>query len=179
MELQAKDLMTTDVETVNPDDEVSHVLTRLAQAHFTGFPVVEEPEAETETSSGYRARGELVGIVTQRDLVEIFQPSGRTLWIPVGLPPFLETVEYAIDLSWDELDTELDLAKHAGRPVSDIMTADVMTVGPDASLDDVLDILAADEDDINRVPVVEDGQLVGIVSRQDVLRAIREERRGS
>jgi CBS domain-containing protein len=162
--MYARDLMTTDVETVGPDDEIGGVLTRLARVDFNGFPVVDED-------------GAVVGMVTQHDLVHLFQPSDRTLWIPVGFPPFLETIEYAIDLSWDELDAELDLLKHAGKPVSTIMTEDVVTVGPDADLDEILDLLADDERDINRLPVLEDGELIGIVARQDVLRAIRDERR--
>jgi CBS domain-containing protein len=161
--MNARDLMTTDVETVHPDDEISEVLTRLARADFNGFPVVDDER--------------VVGIVTQRDLVHIFQPSDRTLWIPVGLPPFLETIEYAIDLSWDELDTELDLLKHAGKPVRSIMTEDVVTVSPEADFDRILDLLADDERDINRLPVVDDGRLLGIVARQDVLRTVRDERR--
>ncbi|WP_137285349.1 CBS domain-containing protein [Halorussus salinisoli] len=163
--MNARDLMTTDVETVHPNDDIGEVLTRLARADFNGFPVVDDDDR-------------VVGIVTQHDLVHIFQPSDRTLWIPVGFPPFLETLEYAIDLSWDELDRELDLLKHAGKPVRTVMTDDVVTVEPDTDFDTILDLLADDERDINRLPVVdEDDRLVGIVARQDVLRAVRDERR--
>jgi len=165
MELRARDMMTADVETVDADDEVADVLTKLSRRKFNGFPVLED--------------GELVGVVTQRDFVDLFEPSDRTLWIPIGLPPFLETVEYAIDLSWDELDAELDLASAAGKAVREVMTRDVKTLGPDATLDDVLDVLATDDPNVNRIPIVEDGDLVGIVTREDVVRAIRQERRGS
>jgi CBS domain-containing protein len=165
MSLTARSLMQTDVATVAPDDEVSEVLGRLARAEFNGFPVVED--------------GRVVGIVTQHDLVHLFQTEDRTLWLPIGLPPFTETLTYAIDVSWDDLDLGIDLAKHAGKPIREVMTADVVTVTPDADLDAILDLLADDERDINRLPVVEDGHLVGIVARQDVLRAIRDERRGA
>lgn len=161
--MQARDLMTADVETVHEDDEISTVLQQLARREFTGFPVVDDEDR-------------LVGVVTQRDFVELFQPRDRTIWIPIGLPPFLETLDYGVDLSWNELETELDLAKNAGKPVRTIMTRDVLTVGPDDDVDDVLAILAADDRDVNRVPVVEGDTLVGIVTRQDVLRALHEER---
>ena len=163
--MQARDIMTRDVETVSPDDDVSHVLTRLARADFEGFPVTED--------------GLLVGIVTQSDLVDLFQPSDRTLWIPVGFPPFLESLTYAIDLSWDELDIGIDLVRNAGRPIREIMVEDVVSVGPDATIDELLAILAGDERDINRVPVVDGaGVVLGIVARQDLLRALRAEREG-
>jgi CBS domain-containing protein len=154
--------METDVETVAPDDEVSEVLGRLARAEFNGFPVAEDDR--------------VVGIVTQHDLVHLFQTEDRTLWLPIGLPPFTETLTYAIDVSWDDLDLGIDLARHAGRPISEVMTADVVTVSPETDVDAILDLLADDDRDINRLPVVEDGRLVGIVARQDVLRAIRDER---
>ena len=155
--------MTRDVETVAPDDDVSTVLTRLARADFNGFPVTED--------------GLVVGIVTQGDLVDLFQPSDRTLWIPVGFPPFLESLTYAVDLSWNDLDVGIDMARNAGRPIEAVMTAEVVTVGPDADVDEMLGLLADEERDINRLPVVDGaGALLGIVTREDLLRALRDER---
>jgi CBS domain-containing protein len=160
----ARDIMQTDVETVAPDDDVSDVLGRLAKAEFNGFPVVDEDRR-------------VVGIVTQTDLVGLFETKDRTLWIPIGFPPFMETLTYAVDVSWKDLDLGVDLLKNVGKPISDVMTADVVTVTPDDDLDHVLDLLANDERDINRVPVVDGNVLVGIIARQDVLRALRDERR--
>ncbi|MFD1585427.1 HPP family protein [Halorientalis brevis] len=178
--LTARDIMESEVETVAPDEDVADVLTRLARAEFNGYPVVEDGESrsDSETSSGEGTdsrEGELVGIVTQGDLVDLFQPSDRTLWLPVGLPPFLESQTYAIDLSWDELDVGIDLARNANKPISTVMTTDVVTVAPDDTIDHALDLLC-DERDINRLPVVEDGAVVGIIAREDMLRALRDER---
>jgi len=59
------------------------------------------------------------------------------------------------------------------------MSVSVATVTPTESVDRVLDLLSGDDPDINRVPVVDgDGRVVGIIARQDVIRAIRDERRG-
>lgn len=161
--VSARDIMTRDVETVAPDDDVSDVLARLARADFNGFPVTED--------------GILVGIVTQGDLVDLFQPSDRTLWIPIGFPPFLESLTYAVDLSWDELDLGIDFARNAGRPISEVMTEDVVSVGPKADVDEMLALLADDSRDINRLPVVDDaGAVLGIVARQDLLHALKTER---
>ena len=156
--MRARDIMSAPVETVAPDDDVSEVLTRLARADFSGFPVVED--------------GTVVGIVTEEDLVDLFQPSDRTLWIPVGLPPFLESLNYAIDLSWDKLDVGIDLVRNAGKPVNVAMSADVVTVDADDDLDEVVALLGDEERDINRLPVLEDGTLAGIITRQDVLEAL-------
>ncbi|AEN04499.1 CBS domain-containing protein [Halolamina sp.] len=160
--MKAADVMTTDVETVSPDDDVSKVLGRLAKVPYSGFPVVED--------------GDVVGIITEGDLVDLFEVEDRVLWIPIGLPPFVDTLTYAVDVSWDNLDLGLDLAAHADDPIRDLMTIDVETVGPDASLDDLLVLLANRDEDINRVPVLEDGALVGIITRQDLLRGLKAER---
>lgn len=162
--MQARDLMTTDVETVQHDESVGAVLQKMARRPFNGFPVVDD-------------EGRLAGIVTQRDLVQIFEPSERTLWIPIGFPPFLEPVDYAIDASWADLDLEIDLARHASEPISSVMTEDVVTVDPEASVETVLDILTASERDINRVPVVSSGFVDGIITRQDALVALYRERK--
>ena len=78
--------------------------------------------------------------------------------------------------------TELDLIRaiRAGHDldsivVDDIMTRELISVSPDDSLDQVMKIL--DEERIIRVPVVVDGQVVGIVSRGDVLRSVIEPRK--
>jgi len=163
-----RELMTADVETVRESEDVSTVLQKLAERKFTGFPVVDDDDDDR-----------LVGVVTQRDMVELFQPEHRTVWIPIGLPPFLESLDYGFELSWDDLEASLDLASSAGKPVRRIMTEDVLTVGPDDSVDDVLEILAHDDRDVNRVPVVDgEDDLVGIVTREDVLRALHAERSG-
>jgi CBS domain-containing protein len=166
MTLRARDLMTTDVETVSPDDDVSEVLGRLARADFNGFPVVDET-------------GDVVGIVTQHDLVGLFQTKDRTLWIPIGFPPFMETLTYAIDVSWDDLDLGVDLLRNTNKPIREIMTTDVVTVDPDAAVDEILELLTDDERDINRLPVIDESGLVGVIARQDVLRALRDERRSA
>ena len=163
--MNARDIMTRDVETVSPDDDVGEVLGRLARADFNGFPVTED--------------GIVVGIVTQGDLVDLFQTSDRTLWIPIGFPPFLESLTYAVDISWDELDLGIDLARNAGRPIRKVMTEDVVTVGPTADIDEILGLLASEDRDINRLPVVDEaGALLGIIARQDLLRALKAERAG-
>jgi CBS domain-containing protein len=160
----AADIMTTDTKTVRPNADIGTVLTKLARAQFDGFPVVDEE---------YR----VVGIVTQSDLIHVFQPSDRVVYIPIGFPPFSDVYDYAFDLSWDELDVGVDLVKAAGKPVRTVMTEDVVTVGPEADLDELLAVLSNPDRDINRVPVVDgDGRLEGIVARQDLLRALAAER---
>jgi CBS domain-containing protein len=160
--MDAATVMTSDVETVSPNDQVGEVLARLAEVAYSGFPVVED--------------GDVVGMVTEGDLVDLFEVSDRVLWIPIGLPPFVDTLTYAIDASWDKLDLGVDLAAHVDDPIRDVMTTDVVAVEPEADVDDLLSLLSDAARNINRVPVVEQGELVGIVSRQDLLRGLNAAR---
>ena len=163
MTLTARDLMESDVRTVAPDDDVADAFKEFARCDFSGFPVVDD--------------GRLVGVVTESDLVDLFEPDDETLWIPIGLPPFVDTLTYQVKPPWADLDLGVDMVRNADKPLSDVMSTDVATVTPDAGVDAVLDLLAGDDPDINRVPVVDDdGRVVGIIARQDVIRAFRDKR---
>lgn len=66
--------------------------------------------------------------------------------------------------------TEHDLISRQGRLVSEIMSRGVITISPDTELEQVQHLLTNQR--IRRVPVVEDGRVVGIVSRSDLVRQI-------
>ncbi len=164
--MQARDIMTTDVETLAPDDDVAAAFTAFGRHGFSGFPVVDEANR-------------VVGVITESDLVDLFEPDDEPLWIPIGLPPFVDTLTYQVKPPWADLDLGVDLVRNADRPVSAVMSAAPVTVRPDADLDEVLALLASDDPNVNRVPVVEaDETLVGLIARQDVIRAIRDARDG-
>ncbi|WP_281194849.1 HPP family protein [Halorubrum sp. F4] len=161
--MNARDLMVEDVKTVPDDADVSDVFHKFARNSFSGFPVVDD--------------GRVVGVVTESDLVDLFEPEEETLWIPIGLPPFVDTLTYQVKPPWGDLDLGIDLVRNADRPITEVMTADPATVAPDADVDEVLELLSGDDPDINRLPVVDDdGTLVGLIARQDVIRAFRDRR---
>lgn len=66
--------------------------------------------------------------------------------------------------------TELDLIARQGRLVSDIMSRGVITIGPETEVEQIQHLLTNQR--IRRVPVVEDGKVIGIVSRSDLVRQI-------
>ncbi|MFC5135729.1 MULTISPECIES: HPP family protein [Haloferacaceae] len=162
--MNARDLMVENVKTVPADADVSDVFHKFARNSFSGFPVVDDEDR-------------VVGVVTESDLVDLFEPEEETLWIPIGLPPFVDTLTYQVKPPWGDLDLGIDLVRNADRPITEVMTADPATVAPDADVDKVLELLSGDDPDINRLPVVhDDGTLVGLIARQDVIRAFRDRR---
>jgi len=121
--MQARDIMTCEVETVAPDDDVSEVLSRLARADFSGFLLVADGA---------------FGVVTEADLVDRFQPPDRVRWLP--FPPFPESLTSGIHSTWDGLDGGLDLARNDGKPVSPATTETVVTVQADDDLQRAIDL---------------------------------------
>jgi CBS domain-containing protein len=146
--MRARDVMTTDVITVDPDTTVQALAALLAGRGISGAPVV-------ETS------GRLVGIVSEGDLLhrtEIgtarrHRERRRSWWLD----------HFASDLAREYI-------KSHGPTVKDIMTRDVVTVTEDTDLGEVATLLEAKR--IKRVPVMRDGRVVGIISRANLVRAL-------
>jgi CBS domain-containing protein len=146
--MRAMDVMTTDVITVDPDMTVQGLASLLAERGISGAPVVD-------------AHGKLVGIISEGDLLhraEIgtahrHRDRRRSWWLD----------HFASDLA-------REYVKSHGRTVKDIMTSDVVSVTEDTDLANVAALLEAKR--IKRVPVMRDGEVVGIISRANIVRAV-------
>ena len=66
--------------------------------------------------------------------------------------------------------SEADVIGHIGMTVSEVMTSEVISVGERATVEEIAALMA--ERRIKRVPVMEDGGVVGMVSRADIVRAL-------
>ena len=141
----AKDVMTTAILTVTPDTDVGDIARTLLEAHISAIPVI-------------AADGTLVGIVSEGDLMH--RAEAETRRRPSGWLRLLATPEEP---------TERYL-KEFGRRARDVMTRNVITVEPDTPLTEIAAIL--EKFHIKRVPVLEGGRLVGIVSRANLLRGV-------
>jgi CBS domain-containing protein len=147
------DIMDREPVTVSPEASVEEVVRLLKNHELPGVPVVNEG-------------GRCVGIVTEADLV--LADEQGDLHIPhyielMGGVVFLEPLRHF----------EERLRKAVASKASDMMTADPVTVGPDQTVQQAARIIA--EEGHNRLPVVEHGQLVGLVTRVDVLQALARE----
>ena len=147
---QIRDIMDTSPTTVAPDASVEDVVAALREHQLPGVPVVD-------------ADGRCVGIVTEADLVlpddegDLHLPHYVNLF---GGTVFLESLNRYEDR----------LRKAFAASAADMMTRDPDTVGPDTSVREAARLIH--ETGHNRLPVVEDGRLVGVVTRLDVLGAL-------
>jgi CBS domain-containing protein len=148
-----RDIMDADPVTVEPETPVEDVVRLLRRHELHGVPVV-------------NAGGRCVGIVTEADLV-ISGEQGD-----LHLPHYIELFGGIVFLE-PLRRFEEKLRKAAASTAEDLMTADPVTVDADADVREAGRIIATAGH--NRLPVVEHGRLVGVVTRIDVLDALTRE----
>jgi CBS domain-containing protein len=148
-DLTVADIMESDVLTASPEDDVETLIKLLREHELPGVPVVRDDR--------------LVGIVTDGDLV--LRSDDADLHLPhylelFGGIVFLEPLKHLED----------KLRKAFATKVSDMMTRDVLTISPTASVREAARKISGSGH--NRLPVVDDGRLVGVVTRVDCLEAL-------
>ncbi|WP_291861393.1 CBS domain-containing protein [Bradyrhizobium sp.] len=147
--MQARDVMVAPVVTVKPTATVQEVARQFLERQISAAPVIDD-------------QGKLVGIVSEGDLLHRIEAGTerRRSWL---LRAFTEA---------DTLAAEY--VKSHGRRVSDVMTRSVITAAVDTPLHEIATIL--EKNAIKRVPIMENGQLVGVVSRANLLQAVASAR---
>jgi CBS domain-containing protein len=140
--MKARDVMVSPVITVKPSASVREVAQLFIERRISAVPVVDE-------------RGKLVGIVSEGDLLhreETGTERRRTSWLNFLTAKEALAAEYV---------------KAHARKVSDVMTREVITATPDTPLHEIASTL--EKCWIKRVPIVSNGQLVGLVSRANLI----------
>lgn len=120
--------MTANPYTVAPDATIAETLELMRQKNIRRVPVVKN--------------GKLIGIITERKLLEV-SPSPATT------------------LSIFEINYLLSKTK-----IESVMSKDVITVGPDSLLEEAA--VKMRENDVGALPVVDNGKLVGIITETDI-----------
>jgi CBS domain-containing protein len=143
--MKVADVMTRQVVTVPPMTTIADAAGQMLQHSISGLPVVDDD-------------GFLLGIVTEGDLLrrsETGTERRHKPWLELLLGPGRLAQEY--------------IDAHA-QYVSEVMTRGVISVAPDAPLSEVVRLM--ERHNIKRLPVLEAGKLVGIVSRANLVRAL-------
>ena len=149
-----RQIMTTDAVTVGPDETVEEVVRLMRRHELPGLPVVD-------------GEGGLLGIVTESDLV-LSDEEGD-----LHLPHYIELFGGMVFLPEAVRRFEERFHKAAAASAADMMTPDPVTVEADDSARKAGRLIA--ETGHNRLPVLEDGRVVGVVTRADVLGALAAE----
>jgi CBS domain-containing protein len=143
-DLRVAEISHEDWPTLGPDETVEGVIKLFAESGISGAPVVDN--------------GRLVGLVTEGDL--IFRDAD------IKAPGFLDILGGLIPLgSWDEYRKEA--LKSAGVTVDEVMTRELITISPDASLAEASTLMA--DKRVKILPVAEGDALHSVITRMDIL----------
>jgi CBS domain-containing protein len=145
--LKAGEVMTTKVMTVRPNTSTRDIARLLLENHISAVPVLD-------------GSGAPVGVVSKGDLI------GRDDAAREARGWWLEMLAEGRSLSPDFLSS----LRRPERNVSDIMSRPAVCVGEDTETSEIVRLLQSHR--IKRVPVVRNGTLVGIISRENLLRAL-------
>ena len=153
MKEKVKDIMTKEVITAKENDSVLEVATVLKENKIAGVPVLNEQE-------------EVVGVISQADILKLLD---NFRWYT---PIF--TAQDLVHLFGEDLhDIQRDIKRASEMKVKEIMSKNPKTVPPEALIDDAAQIMHSMG--FNRLPVVdENGALVGIVARADIIASLYE-----
>ncbi|GAB7022700.1 CBS domain-containing protein [Salidesulfovibrio brasiliensis] len=148
--LKAMDIMTTEPITLAPDEDIPSAVKTMLEKRINGAPVVEN--------------GKVVGVLTQGDLVAQQKK--------LSLPSFFTLLDGIFPLS-SMADLDQEMQKITALSVKDAMTSPALTVGPETGIDELAAIMSNKK--MYTLPVVDDGELVGVVGKEDVLRTLMGE----
>ncbi len=144
----AKDIMTVEVISVGPGDTVEDVIKLLLAEKISGVPVVNMEK-------------KVIGIVTEGDLIVRSQK--------LHIPSYIQILGGVIYLD-DPEEFKAELKKAIAVRVEDVMTKEPLTIEEDTPVEEIATMMS--DAGINRLPVVKDDKLVGIVSRADIIRSL-------
>jgi CBS domain-containing protein len=148
-ETPVTDVMTADPVTFTPETTVEEALALLAERRISGAPVVD-------------GEGRLVGMLDDSDLII----SEARLHGPTAL----EILGAYIPLPGEQRRYEEALRHAFASTISELMETDPPWVGTDATVEDVATIIV--DRGVSRVPVLDDGRVVGLVTRGDLVAAM-------
>ncbi|MDY0225170.1 MAG: CBS domain-containing protein [Candidatus Methanomethylophilaceae archaeon] len=149
--LRVRDLMTTQVVTVRPTDTLRQATIKFAVDNITGAPVVDN-------------RNHIVGMITENDVLELILKYQEKLQSDTTFHNLL-----AIPMDGEIADEKVAQANKAisDMTVETIMTRSILTTTPDAEIVEALKVMM--KLNVNRIPVLEQGILVGTISRSDII----------
>ena len=148
-EMPIRDVMTTDVLTFAAEDNVQEAMQKLVDRNIDAGPVVD-------------ADLSVVGMLSTGDLIV---EEAR-----VHFPTVVNFLGVNVTVPFEHKNLDETMAKALGASVGEVMSPDPITVDADASVEDAATVMH--DADVSRLPVLEDGRLVGLISRGDIVRAI-------
>jgi CBS domain-containing protein len=143
--MKAGDIMTRNVITIDADSTITQAAQRMLDHRISGMPVVDQS-------------GRVIGIISEGDLLhraETGTERRKSWWLGLVAGASSQAENFT---------------REHGRTVRDVMTSNIVSVDEDAPLNEVVHLMESRR--IKRVPVLKDRQVVGIISRANLMRVL-------
>lgn len=145
---KVSEIMSTKVTTVRPETKITEAAKLLLENHYNGLPVVDENE-------------QLIGIICQSDII-VQQKK-------MPIPTIFTLLDGIIPLtSFSHIEKEVQ--KISATTVEHAMTPNPTSTTPETELEEVAEIMV--KNNFHTIPVVEEGKLIGIIGKEDVLKTL-------
>lgn len=158
---KVKDFMNRKVITIKPSDSIFDAAKVFSELGISGAPVV------------YRKK--VVGVISETDIIKFMS---MKLSDVMELPPKMMQQSLSmlciglIRVGREHLGLKKEIDRLSRTRVKDVMSKEAVSIGPDANVFDAAAIMQ--RHDVNRLPVVRKGKLVGLIARADLIRALIE-----
>ena len=146
--LTAREIMTREVVTVTTETSLKELASKFVETRYSNMPVLDN-------------NGKLIGVISETDLIEQQKP----LHIPTVMALF-DGVFY--------LDSEKSFKEQVDRvtatTVGELCNKKPVTCAPEATVREIASLMSKHK--VHLLPVVEAGNMIGVVSRLDMIRSM-------
>jgi len=140
---------------VNQNNDIRDVIKLFREHKISGAPVIDDDR-------------NLVGIISESDIIKTLTTHDEKF--NIVLPSPFDLIELPLKTTLKIEEFREDIEKALKTKVEDIMTKDVIVISPEASINEAAEVMTKNK--IKRLPVIKNGELVGIITRGDLIEAL-------
>ena len=152
--MNVNDIMTREVVTVAETDTLQEVSKIFFEKSISGAPVLD-------------SKGKIIGMVSESDIVKSVRPYQERLKM---VYPSLSFMSVTFEKNTEEKAIAEVVREVQMKTVGEIMSREVHSLTPDDPISKAITMI--NEENVNRLPVIREGDIVGIVTRADILRCL-------
>lgn len=151
-----KDAMTKYVITLAPEDTIREASEKLVSKNISGAPVIDKSN-------------KVVGILSEADILRVLKTRYSAPNI-VFLPTPFDLIEIPFRQAITFAEVKLSLEDISKKKVSEVMTKNPVVISGEETIERAAEIMV--ERKVNRLPIVENNKLIGIITRGDIIKAL-------
>jgi CBS domain-containing protein len=152
--MKVREFMNEEVVTVDVNQKLSEVSRLFHERGISGAPVIDQD-------------GELVGMISDSDILKAVEPHRETLRLRY---PSLSFMSVTFDRDVEERSLTEVCREIQETPVREHMSSEIIHLTPDDGMERAITLM--NQNDVNRLPVLDGKEIVGIITRADIIRCL-------